>query len=153
MFLSGLRNRIARAAGAVPQPLPEAASTDAVDLVFSIGLVLRRLEEWATWQPVYEPMSPPTILRTPDAADVRLASQDPRLAALAEKHLTHSVDALASRLGALYTTYTASGEHDPDIDAALADVRVQLASLTAGGGPIPEWCARFLNPIAGNPAG
>ena len=150
--LGDLRRRLDRASAAVPQPLPEATSTDAIKLSLAVGLVLHRLELWASTRPGYEPMSPPTVWHKPDDADRRMAAQCPQLAALAEARLIHTPDVLPARLGALYARYTASGEHDEGIDAALADVRDQLPAFEATGADVPRWCAKFLSQIAGNSA-
>jgi hypothetical protein len=151
--LSSIRERLAKLAASMPKPLPESGTTtEAVDLLFAVGLVLRRLEDWAHQRPGFEPMGEPTVWHQPDAADRRMAAQCPQLAALAEAHLVHAPGVLDARLSALFSQYQAAGIPDEGVDAALADVRERLAAQTAGGERIPQWCSRFLNPIAGNSA-
>ena len=149
MNLTGLRTQLARLAAAVPRNLPDVSmSVDAVDLVFAAGAVLARLEEWAAQRPGFEPMPEPTVLHQPDEGDRALARNCPRLAAaLAEPCLVHAAGVLETRLGVLFTQYAASGEHDTEIDAALADVDSRLAEIMAAGVPITDWCAAWLIPL------
>lgn len=155
MNLAGLRNRIARAGGAIPRDLPDAgATTEAVDLALAAGLVLAELESWAQQRPCYAPMSAPTVLHKPDQGDLALARNCPMLAdALAKPCLIHAPGVLDARLAQLLARYQAAGAADESIEAALADVRERLTALDATGAHIPQWLARFLNPIAGNSAG
>jgi hypothetical protein len=120
-----------------------------VDLMFASAAALARLEEWAVWQPGFAPMGEPTVWSEPGAADVRMSTQDPRLASLAEASLTHSPDAIAARLGTLCAMYERSGEHDPAIDAAVADVASRLATFTANGATVSPFYEKFLTPIVG----
>jgi len=151
--LSGLRTRLAHLAGAVPQPLPTAWSSEPMELSLAAGLVLHRLELWASTRPGYEVPPAPTVLHTPDEGDRALAKNCPQLAAaLAEPCLVHAPGVLDTRLSALFSQYEASGQHDENVDAALADVRDQLPALEATGANAPEWCAKFLTEIARNPA-
>jgi hypothetical protein len=151
--LSGLRTRLAHLAGRVLQPLPKATSTDAITLSLAAGLVLHRLELWASTRPGYEVLPAPTVPHTPDESDKALAKNCPQLAAaLAEPCLVHAPGVLDARLSALFSQYQAAGIPDEGVDAALADVRDQLPALEATGANAPEWCAKFLTEIARNPA-
>jgi len=142
MSLQSLRARISRAAGAVPQPLPEVGtSTAVVDLLLSEAVVLGALERWASKRPGFEPMEPPTVLHQPDAADIRMAAQDPRLACLAEKSLTHAPGIVDARLSRLFAEYENAREPDEAIERAVGDAGEQLTSLLASGVDIPAWCA------------
>jgi hypothetical protein len=98
-------------------------------------------------------MPEPTVWSEPDAADIRMAGNNPALSSLAEKRLIHAPDAIAARLAQLLERYRSAGQHDEAVDAALADVRARQAAFTADGASVPQWCAKFLNPIAGNFAG
>ena len=157
MDLRGLKQRLAHLARAVPQPEAAAWSSESIELSLAAGLVWRELECWASTRPGFVPMPAPTIPHDPDEGDRRMAAQCPQLAALAEARLIHTPDVLPARLGALYARYTASGEHDEGIDAALADVDSRLAEILASGVPVPDWCAAWLIPLqrisAGNSAG
>ena len=134
----------------MPKPLPESGTTmEAVDLLFAVGLVLRRLELWAEKRPGFEPMPEPTVLHTPDAADLHMAQNCRQLAPfLGEAHLVHAPGVLDARLSALFSQYQAAGVADESIEAALADVRERLAAQTAGGERIPQWLASRLAPLA-----
>ena len=95
-----------------------------VDLMSAVGLVLHRLEEWAVWQPGYQPMKTPT----------------------------EPTDAMAARLVQLLAQYRGAGIADDGIEAALSDFRARLAQFEASGKPIGSWYAKFINPLAGNSA-
>jgi len=91
------------------------------EIMFAVGAVLARLEEWAVWRPGYQPMETPT----------------------------QPTDAMAARLAQLLAQYQTAGIADEGIDAAVADFRERLAAFTATGATVAPWYEKFLNPIAG----
>ena len=163
--LGDLRRRLDRA-GAAAQPHPgrpyrmtTAENRQAldrivgeVDLALDAVAVLPALERWAEKRPGYVAMPEPTVWSEPDAADIRMAGNNPALSSLAEKHLVHAPDAIAARLAQLLERYRSAGQPDEATEAALADFRERLAAFEASGAPVPQWLAKFLNPLAGNSA-
>jgi hypothetical protein len=123
-----------------------------VDLMLDVGAVLAALEVWASTRPGFAPMPAPTVPYEPDAADRRMAVNNPALAGLAEPHLTHAPEVRAARLVQLLAQYRGAGIADDGIEAALSDFRARLAAFEATGAPIGPWYARFINPLVGNPA-
>jgi hypothetical protein len=124
-----------------------------VDLMLDVGAILARLEEWAAQRPGYVPMEPPTVWSEPDAADVRMAGNNPALAGLAEPHLTHAPEVRAARLAQLLERYRRAGQPDEATESSLSDFRARLAAFEATGATIGPWYARFIDPIVGNSAG
>jgi hypothetical protein len=141
---AGRRHRLTTAEGR--QKLDQLVQT--VDLMFGVGAVLARLEEWAAQRPGYVAMGPPTVPYEPDAADIRMAVNNPALAGLAEPHLTHAPEVRAARLAQLLERYRRAGQPDEATEAALADFRERLAAFEATGATIGPWYARFVDPIA-----
>ena len=146
--LSSLRTRLTHLAGSLPQPLPTAWSSKPVELSLAAGLVLHRLELWASTRPDFEPPPEATVWHTPDEGDRALARNCPQLAAaLAEPCLVHAAGVLESRLADLFTEYQAAGVPDAAGDAALADVDSRLAEILAAGVRVPDFAARWLAPL------